>query len=60
MHSISLELLPYFYMDVFYLMKNKEITILKCEINGIRINLTDKQTESVIDDINEILRYDFK
>ncbi len=60
MHSISLELIPHFYLDVFYILKNNEVTILKCEINGIRIILTDKQSESVIDEITYILKNDFE
>lgn len=58
MHSISLELLPYFYIDVFY-TNTSYISILKCEINGIRINLNDEQTQSVIDEIKDILKYDY-
>ena len=58
MFSLSIELLPLFFLDVFYLNISGKITILKCEINGTRINLTDEQKMSLIDDINCILKYD--
>ena len=59
MFSVSIELLPYFFLDVFYLNNSGKITILKCEINGTRINLNDEQKMSLIDDIKDILKYDF-
>lgn len=58
MHSISLELLPYFCVDVFY-TNTTHISILKCEINGIRLNLNELQTQSIIDEIKDILKYDY-
>jgi len=58
-HSISLELIPYFYVDVFYILKSNGISILKCEINGLRLNLNDEQTQSIIDEIKEVLKYDY-
>lgn len=57
MHSISLELMPYFYLNVFYTSNNGLINILKCDINGLRLTLSHEQNQSVIDEINEILRY---
>ena len=58
MFSVSIELLPYFFLDVFYLNNSGKITILKCEINGTRINLNEEQKMSLIDDINCILKYE--
>lgn len=58
MFSVSIELLPYFFLDVFYLNNDSKISILKCEINGTRIQLNDEQKMSLIDDINVILKYD--
>ena len=59
MFSVSIELLPYFNLDVFYLNDSGKITILKAEINGTRINLNEEQKMSLIDDINCILKYDY-
>ena len=59
MFSVSIELLPYFNLDVFYLNNSGKITILKAEINGTLINLNEDQKMSLIDDINCILKYDF-
>jgi len=58
MHSISLEIMPYLFIDVFY-VNNSDISILKCEINGTRIFLNKEQTQSVIDEIKFILEFDF-
>lgn len=57
MHSISLELMPYFYLNVFYTSNNGLINILKCDINGLRLTLSPEQNQSVIDEIKEILNY---
>ena len=59
MHSLSIELIPYLFIDVFYLNKEGKITILKSEINGIRIELNSEQSQSIVDEINDVLKYDY-
>lgn len=58
MHVLPIEIVPRFYIDVFY-VNTSDIRILKCEINGTRIFLTEEQTQSVIDEIKFVLDVDF-
>jgi hypothetical protein len=58
MHILPIEIMPYLFIDVFY-VNNSDISILKCEINGTRIFLNEEQTQSVIDEIKFVLEFDF-
>lgn len=60
MNSISIEVLPFILMDVFYFLhRNGKVSVQSASINGINIPLTDTQKETLRDEVVHALNDDF-
>jgi hypothetical protein len=55
MRSITLELAPFFMIDVFYTVdRNMLYTIISASIQGYRLHLSDEQKDYLEDEIHYI------
>lgn len=60
MNIIQIEMLPFMFMDVFYTVsRTGKIVVISASINGLKIFLTIEQKESLKDEIEDILKFDF-
>lgn len=60
MNYISIEVLPFIFIDVIYKStRTGSIKVLSASFNGIALHMSDEQKKSITDEIRIILDNDF-